>query len=207
MNIIPPISEGQCPSCACRLACWMRARFNDVDIISSVTCALSSSLVGGVSSWRCFCFEHCNGLKLNIDSLTVVYQKYWKYGAHNLQWNLKKKGSKSGAQNVQYASVPRWQSLLHNHLFICACEDHYAEMETERRTALQLRPPRDPQRRDLFTTENRTFVVSGLRTAKVRKTHGRLLSCVFRHVTHDERCSVTICTAKPPSPCVVYHVF
>jgi hypothetical protein len=91
MNIIPPISEGQCPSCACRLACWMRARFNDVDIISSVTCALSSSLVGGVSSWRCFCFEHCNGLKLNIDSLTVVYQKYWKYGAHNLQWNLKKK--------------------------------------------------------------------------------------------------------------------
>jgi hypothetical protein len=117
MNIIPPISEGQCPSCACRLACWMRARFNDVDIISSVTCALSSSLVGGVSSWRCFCFEHCNGLKLNIDSLTVVYQKYWKYGAHNLQWNLKKKGSKSGAQNVQYASVPRWQSLLHNHLF------------------------------------------------------------------------------------------
>jgi hypothetical protein len=33
------------------------------------------------------------------------------------------------------------------------------------------------------------------------------LSCVFRHVTHDERCSVPICTAKPPSPCVVYHVF
>jgi hypothetical protein len=61
---------------------------------------------------------------------------------------------------------------------------------------------RDPQRRDLFTTENRTFVVSRPRTAK-----GRLLSCVFRHVTHDERCSVPICTAKPPSPCVVYHVF